>query len=46
MLRLLKYEFRKTLFPKLVLLALLVIFEGVFLYGYWTDNNSCWQSVS
>ena len=40
MLRLLKYEFRKTLFPKLVLLALLVIFEGVFLYGYWTDNNS------
>jgi hypothetical protein len=40
MLRLLKYEFRKTLFPKLILLALLVIFEGVFLYGYWTDNNS------
>lgn len=40
MLRLLKYEFRKTLFPKLVLLALLVIFQGVFLYGYWTDNNS------
>ncbi len=40
MLRLLKYEFRKTLFPKLVLLALLVIFEGIFLYGYWTDNNS------
>ena len=40
MLRLLKYEYRKTLFPKLVLLALLVIFEGVFLYGYWTDNNS------
>jgi len=40
MLRLLKYEFRKTLFPKLVLLALLVIFEGVFLYGYWTDNNA------
>ncbi len=40
MLRLLKYEFRKTLFPKLILLALLVIFEGIFLYGYWTDNNS------
>ncbi len=40
MLRLLKYEFRKTLFPKLVLLALLVIFEGIFLYGYWTGNNS------
>ena len=40
MLRLLKYEFRKTLFPKLVLVALLVIFEGIFLYGYWTGNNS------
>ena len=40
MLRLLKYEFRKTLFPKLVLLALLIIFEGVFLYGYWTDKKS------
>ena len=40
MLRLLKYEFRKTLFPKIVLLALLVIFEGIFLYGYWTGNDS------
>ena len=40
MLRLLKYEFRKTLFPKMVLLALLVIFEGIFLYGYWTGNDS------
>ena len=40
MLRLLKYEFRKTLFPKMVLLALLVIFEGIFLYGYWTGSDS------
>ena len=34
MLRLLKYEMRKTLFPKLVLIAMLAIIEGIFLYGY------------
>ena len=39
MLRLLKYEMRKTLFPKLVLIAMLAIMEGIFLYGYWTDKQ-------
>ena len=34
MLKLLKYEFRKTLFPKLVLLGLTAAAEIVFLYGY------------
>ncbi|MBR5960889.1 MAG: hypothetical protein IKZ98_07805 [Clostridia bacterium] len=40
MLKLFKYEMRKTLFAKLVLLALLAIMECIFLYGYWTNNNS------
>ena len=40
MLQLLKYEFRKTLFPKMVLLALLVMIEGLFCYGYRTGNKS------
>ena len=40
MLRLLKYEMRKTLFPKLVLLALLVITEGIFLYGHWAGKSN------
>lgn len=40
MFKLFKYEMRKTLFAKLVLLALLVIFEGIFLYGYWTGKDS------
>lgn len=40
MFKLFKYEIRKTLFAKLVLLALLVIFEGIFLYGYWTGKDS------
>ena len=39
MLRLLKYEMRKTLFPKLVLIALLAIIEGIFLYGYKADKQ-------
>ena len=39
MLKLFKYEMRKTLFAKLVLLALIAIMECVFLYGYWTGNN-------
>ena len=39
MLRLLKYEMRKTLFPKLVLIALLAIMEGIFLYGYKTNKQ-------
>ena len=39
MLRLLKYELRKTLFPKLVLCALLAIAEGIFLYGYWSGKK-------
>ena len=39
MLRLLKYELRKTLFPKLVFLALLVFMEGIFLYGYWSGKK-------
>ena len=33
MLKLLKYEFRKTAFPKLVLFAFILIMEGIFLYG-------------
>ncbi len=40
MFKLFKYEMRKNLFAKLVLLALLVIFEGIFLYGYWTGKDS------
>lgn len=39
MLRLLKYELRKTLFAKLVLLAVTAVAEGVFLYGYWADRD-------
>ena len=39
MLRLLKYEMRKTLCPKLILIAMLAIMEGIFLYGYWTDKQ-------
>ena len=40
MLRLLKYELRKTLFSKLVLLAVTVIAEAVFLYGYWGKHEN------
>ena len=39
MLKLLKYEFRKTMFPKLILLAAFVIMEGIFLYGHWTGKE-------
>ena len=33
MMKLLKYEFRKTAFPKLLLFAIILIMECVFLYG-------------
>ena len=39
MITLLKYEFRKTLFPKLIFLATLVIMEGFFLYGHWSGRD-------
>ncbi len=35
MLRLLKYELRKTLAAKLILLAVTFVAEAVFLYGFW-----------
>ncbi len=40
MLRLLKYELRKTLFAKLVILAITVVAEVVFLAGYWSHNEN------
>ena len=39
MLRLLKYEMRKTQMPKLILLAVTFIAEAVFLYGYWARKE-------
>ena len=39
MLRLLKYEMRKTMMSKLILLAVTFIAEVVFLYGYWTRKD-------
>ena len=39
MLKLLKYEFRKTAFPKLVMLALTVLAEAGFLYGYFAKKE-------
>ena len=38
MLRLLKYEMRKTLTAKIVLLGLTVVLQAFFLYGYWKDR--------
>ena len=40
MLRLLKYELRKTLFPKLVLLGITVLAEALFLYGFWCRREN------
>ena len=40
MLRLLKYELRKTLAAKLILLAITVIAEAVFLIGFWRDKEN------
>ena len=40
MLRLLKYELRKTLFSKMVLLGITVIAEAVFLIGLWGDKDN------
>ncbi len=40
MLRLLKYELRKTLFPKLVLLGITVLAEALFLYGFWCRKEN------
>ena len=37
MLKLLKYEFRKTMFPKLILLAAFVIMEGCIVEGWMVD---------
>ena len=39
MMKLLKYEFRKTLFPKLVLLGLTVLAEIIFLVGHFGDKE-------
>ena len=39
MFKLLKYEFRKTAFPKLVMLALTVLAEAAFLYGYFANKE-------
>jgi hypothetical protein len=40
MIRLLKYELRKTLFSKLVLLGITVIAQAVFLAGLWGDKEN------
>ncbi len=40
MLRLLKYELRKTLFSKLVLLGITMIAEAVFLIGFWGKKEN------
>ena len=39
MIKLLKYEFRKTAFPKLLIFAIILIMECVFLYGCLTDQG-------
>ena len=39
MMKLLKYEFRKTAFPKLLIFAVILIMECVFLYGCLTDQD-------
>ncbi len=39
MMKLLKYEFRKTAFPKLLIFALVLIMECIFLYGCLTDQD-------
>ena len=40
MLRLLKYELRKTLFAKLVLLGITFVAEAVFLVGFWGNREN------
>jgi hypothetical protein len=40
MLRLLKYELRKTLMAKLILLAITAVAEAVFLYGLWGKQET------
>ena len=40
MLRLLKYELRKTLAAKLILLAITAVAEAVFLYGLWGKQET------
>ena len=40
MLRLLKYELRKTLFAKLVLLGITAVAEAIFLIGLWGDKEN------
>ena len=40
MLKLMKYEFRKQLMSKLLLLALLLLLEVYFLYGVIAVNNN------
>lgn len=39
MMKLLKYEFRKTAFPKLLIFAVILIMECVFLYGCLTNQD-------
>ena len=40
MLRLLKYELRKTLFSKLILFGITMIAEAIFLIGFWGKNEN------
>lgn len=40
MLRLLKYELRKTLFSKLVLLGVTLIAQAIFLVGFWRNDEN------
>jgi hypothetical protein len=40
MLRLLKYELRKTLFPKAVLLGITLVAQAIFLYGFWAGKEN------
>ena len=40
MLRLLKYELRKTMASKLILLAVAVIAEAIFLIGFWSHKEN------
>ena len=39
MLQLIKYELKKTLSAKLILLGVTVVAQAVFLYGYWAHNE-------
>jgi hypothetical protein len=46
MLKLMKYEFRKQAFSKLVILALIGLFEIVFFYGVIRDNQNIIATVA